>query len=153
MLYATVLTLHSYLRWFVVLAGLTALFRAVSGAVGRKSWTPADDRAGFWFTTALDAQFLLGLLLYAFLSPFTHEAFGDFGAAMKNSVLRFWAVEHILGMLIGLALVHVGRVRTRKADSLRRHKVAAIFFGLALAVMLASIPWPGLPAGRPLLRW
>lgn len=153
MLYATVLALHSYLRWLVVLAGLMAFLRAVSGAVGRKSWTRADDRAGFWFTTALDAQFLLGLLLYAFLSPFTHEAFGDFGAAMKNSVLRFWAVEHILGMLIGLVLVHVGRVRARKTDSLRRHKVAAIFFGLALAVMLASIPWPGLPAGRPLLRW
>jgi hypothetical protein len=44
-------------------------------------------------------------------------------------------------------------VRTRRADSLRRHKVAAIFFGLALVVMLASIPWPGTPAGRPLLRW
>jgi len=153
MLYTALLAIHSYLRWLVVLAGLMAIVRAVSGAAGRKSWTPADDRAGFWFVTAVDAQFLLGILLYAFLSPFTYQAFGDFGAAMKNSVLRFWAVEHILGMVIGVALVHLGRIRTRKTDSLRRHKVAAIFFGLALAVMLASIPWPGTPAGRPLLRW
>ena len=153
MLYAAVLAIHSYLRWLVVLAGLIAFVRALSGTLGRKSWTPADDRAGFWFGTAVDAQFLLGILLYIFLSPFTHQAFGDLGAAMKNSVLRFWAVEHIFGMVIGLALVHLGRVRTRKTDSLRRHKVAAIFFGLALAVMLASIPWPGTPAGRSLLRW
>jgi hypothetical protein len=72
---------------------------------------------------------------------------------MKNSGLRFWAVEHVFGMLIGVALAHIGRVRARKTDSLRRHKVAAIFFGLALAVILASIPWPGTPNGRPLLRW
>lgn len=153
MLYAVVLLIHSYLRWVVILAGLLAFGRAVSGSSGRKPWTPADDRAGFWFVTAVDLQMLLGILLYGFLSPFTRQAFGDFGAAMKDSTQRFWAVEHIAGMLIGLALVHVGRVRTRRTDSLRRHKVAAIFFGLALVAMLVSIPWPGMPAGRPLLRW
>ena len=153
MIYAAALTVHSYLRWLVILAGLMAFVRAASRASGRKPWTPADDRAGFWFVTALDTQFLLGILLYAFLSPFTHLAFGAFGAAMKDPSLRFWAVEHPVGMLIGLALAHIGRVRTRKTDSLSRHRVAAIFFGLALAVILASIPWPGTPNGRPLLRW
>ena len=153
MLYAATLLIHSYLRWLVILAGLIAVARAVSGASRHAPWTPADDKAGFWFTAAVDAQFLLGILLYAFLSPFTHQAFGDFAAAMKNSMLRFWAVEHITGMIIGVALVHVGRIRTRRADSLRRHKVAAIFFGLALVAILASVPWPGTPAARPLFRW
>jgi hypothetical protein len=153
MLYAVVLLIHSYLRWVVILAGLLAVGRAVSGSSGRKPWTPADDRAGFWFVTAIDLQMLLGIFLYGFLSPFTRQAFGDFGAAMQDPTQRFWAVEHIAGMLIGLALVHVGRARTRRTDSLRRHKVAAIFFGLALAAILASVPWPGMPAGRPLLRW
>jgi hypothetical protein len=153
MLYAAALTVHSWLRWLVLLTAVLAFARAAAGTSGRKPWTPADDRAGFWFVTALDAQVLLGIILYAFLSPYTHRAFGDFGAAMKNAGLRFWAVEHVAGMLIGLALAHIGRVRTRKTDSLRRHKVAAIFFGLALAVILASIPWPGTPTGRPLLRW
>jgi hypothetical protein len=152
-MYSSILLLHSWLRWIVIIAGLLAFARAVSGASGRKSWTPADDRAGFWFSTALDVQFVLGLLLYFFLSPFTAAALDDFGAAMKNPGLRYFAVEHVFGMLIGLALVHVGRVRARKADSLRRHKVAAIFFGLALVAMLAAIPWPGTPNGRPLVRW
>jgi hypothetical protein len=153
MLYAAVLLVHSYLRWLVILAGLIAFVRAVSGASRRASWTPADDKSGFWFVTAVDTQALLGILLYGFLSPVTRQAFGDFAGAMGDSVRRFWAVEHIVGMIVGLALVHVGRARTRRADSLRRHKVAAIFFGLALVVILASIPWPGTPAGRPLLRW
>ena len=153
MIYAAVLTLHSWIRWLVLLAGLAAFWRAAAGAARRKPWRPSDDRAGFWFVTALDLQVTLGLILYVFLSPVTHLAFGDFGAAMKNRGLRFWAVEHVVGMLLGLALAHIGRARTRKTDSLRRHRVAAIFFGLALVVILASIPWPGTPNGRPFLRW
>lgn len=153
MISAAALTLHSWLRWLVILTGLVAFGRAAAGASGRKPWKPSDDRAGFWFLMALDTQLLLGLLLYAFVSPITHAAFGDFGAAMKDPALRFWAVEHAAGMIVGLVFAHVGRVRTRKTDSLRRHKVAAIFYGLALVVVLASIPWPGMSNGRPLLRW
>lgn len=153
MIYAAVLTLHSWIRWLVLLTGIAAFGRAAAGASRSKPWRPSDDRAGFWFVMALDTQVLLGILLYAFLSPLTHLAFGDFGAAMKNPALRFWAVEHAAGTFLGLALAHIGRARTRRTDSLRRHRVAAIFFGLALAVILASIPWPGTPNGRPLLRW
>jgi hypothetical protein len=153
MIYAGVLVIHSWLRWLVILTGLVAFVRAATGAAGSKPWTPADDRAGFWFSIALDIQFLLGLILYVFLSPVTHAVFSDFAGAMKDSVQRFWAVEHIVGMFIGIALVHIGRARARKTDSLRRHRVAAIFFGLALVVILASIPWPNTPYGRPLLRW
>jgi hypothetical protein len=153
MLYAVVLTVHSWLRWAVLLIGLIAFVRAAAGASRGSAWTAADDRTGFWFVTILDLQMLLGLVLYVFLSPFTHAAFADFGAAMKNSGLRFWAVEHITGMIIGLVLVHVGRVRARKTDSVRRHRVVAICFGLALVAIAVSIPWPGTPAGRPLLRW
>jgi hypothetical protein len=101
----------------------------------------------------LDLQFVLGLLLYVWLSPFMQEAFADFGAAMRNSGLRFFAVEHIFGMIVGIALAHVGRVRIRKArEDRRRHKLAAVFFGLALLAILVSVPWPGTPAGRPLFR-
>jgi hypothetical protein len=152
-MYSAALTLHSWMRWVVIAAGLFAFVRAAAGASGRKSWRPSDDRAGFWFTTTLDFQMLLGLLLYFFLSPFTTQALHDFGAAMKATGPRFWAIEHPVGMLIGLTIAHIGRARARKTDSLRRHKVVAIFFGLALAVILASIPWPGTAAGRPWARW
>jgi hypothetical protein len=152
-MYPSVLTIHSWLRWIVILAGLVAFVRAVSGASGRKPWKISDDRAGFWFIAALDAQLLIGLLLYFFLSPITMSALSDFAGAMKTSSLRFWAVEHPFGILLGVALAHIGRARARKADSFRRHRVAAIFFGLALAAILASVPWPGTPNARALFRW
>ena len=151
MVYLTILAVHSWVRWLVLISGLLAVLRAFRAA--RSAWTAADDRAGFWFVMLLDLQVLIGLLLYVWLSPITHEAFRGMGAAMKSSSLRFWAVEHVFGMVVALAFAHVGRVRIRKADPARRRKVAAIFFGLALLALLASIPWPGTPNGRPLLRW
>jgi hypothetical protein len=153
MIYVITLTLHSWLRWLVLVIGLAAVLRAIAGTTGRGPWTPIDNRAGFLFTMLLDLQVLIGLVLYSWLSPITHEAFRDFSGAMKSNGLRFWAVEHIFGMVAALALAHVGRVRIRKADPSRRHKLALIFFGLAFLAILASIPWPGTPYGRPLLRW
>ncbi|MEO5895240.1 MAG: hypothetical protein ABIS06_06030 [Vicinamibacterales bacterium] len=150
-MYTAVLIIHSWLRWAVLVVGLMAFLRAATA--GGRPWTPADDRATRWFTIVLDLQILLGLVLYFGLSPFTREALGDFGAAMKNSGLRFWAVEHTFGMIIGVALAHVGAVKVRKAPSYRKHRLAMIFVGLALLAILASIPWPGTPAGRPLFRW
>jgi hypothetical protein len=152
-MYSATLLVHSWLRWAVIVTGLIAILGGIIGVARKGQWTPADDRAGLWFIIALDVQFLLGLALYFFLSPFTADAMKDFGAAMKNSGLRFWAVEHAFGMLVGVALAHVGRARIRRVEVTRRHKMAAIFFGLAIIAILVSIPWPGTSNGRPLVRW
>lgn len=153
-MYIIVLTAHSWIRWAVILVALVAIARAITGVAGRRPWTPADDRAGAWFARALDIQFLLGLALYVALSQITRAAIQDFGSAMSNSSLRFWAVEHPFGMIAAMVLAHIGHKRTRKlTDPASRHKVAAICFVLALLAILISMPWPGTPTGRPLVRW
>ena len=96
---------------------------------------------------------LIGLLLYFVYSSITTAALADFGTAMKTSQLRFFAVEHVFGMFIAIALAHVGRSKIKKAPIERRARLALIFYGLSLVAMLASIPWPGMPAGRPLFRF
>ncbi len=153
-MYTFLLSLHSILRWLVLLAAVAAIVLAFSGWFGRKEWTKRDNAVGAAFTGLLDLQILVGMILYGFVSPITSAAFSTFGAAMKDRVLRFWAVEHIFMMAIAVALVHVGRVLGKKApDSVTRHKKTAIFFLIALLVMLAAIPWPGLATGRPLFRF
>jgi hypothetical protein len=153
-MYNTALALHSLLRWVVLLLGLLAIARAISGRSSRRPWTRADERAGLFFTSALDLQMLIGLILYFALSPITGEGIRHIGAAMGNAGLRFWTVEHPFGMLIGITLAHICRGRISKTtDAVRRHRTALIFFTLALIVILLSIPWPGRPiVGRPLLR-
>ena len=152
-MYNALLATHSWLRWAVLLFGLVAIARALAGQTAGRPWSRADDRTAMFFTTSLDVQMLLGVLLYFALSPITTEGIRDFGAAMGNAGMRFWTVEHPFGMLLGLALAHVGRARIRKtADAVRRHRVALIFFTLSMLVILATIPWPARAYGRPLFR-
>jgi hypothetical protein len=132
------------MRWVVIIAALLVFVR---GAKAANSTTRL-------FTIALDIQFLLGLILYVVLSPITRLALQDMGAAMRNSALRFWAVEHAVGMIAALVLAHIGRVRMRRLpDADSRYKTGAMFVGIALVLILISIPWPGMPAARPLFRF
>ena len=147
------LIVHTLLRWVVLLTGIAAAARGIMGGKG-KAWTAADSRAGLLFIAVLDLQLLLGLLLYLFLSPTVRTAFVNIGAAMKDPMLRFFLVEHMAGMLVAITLAHIGRARTKKATSDdRKFRAAAVFYTLALVVILLSIPWPGMPAGRPLWPW
>ena len=150
-MYGFVLNVHSWMRWVVIATCLWSLLRAATA--GGRPWTPADARASRIFVMALDVQVLLGLLLYVFLSPFTRQAMSDMATAMKVSALRFFVVEHLFGMLLAVAFAHIGAVKIRKApNDARRHRLALIFFSLALLAVFASIPWPGTPAARPLFR-
>lgn len=150
-MYTTLLVVHSILRWVVIAAALVALARAMGGWSSGRPWTPTDEKAGRFFLLFFDIQVLIGLLLYVGFSPITQAAFADFGGAMGNTVMRFWAVEHIFGMLVAIAFAHIGRVRARKAAYPEaKHRTTAIFFGLAILVMLLTIPWPFMPAARPL---
>jgi hypothetical protein len=149
-MYSGFMTVHSVFRWLVLLAGLAAVGLAIAGWRGRP-WQTFDKVAGRAFVGLLDFQLLLGLILYVVLSPIVSTAVVNAGAAMKDPVMRFFMLEHPLGMIAAIALAHVGSVRVKKAaDDAGKHRTAAVFFGLALVLILLSIPWPGMPAGRPL---
>src|SRR5204863_385241 len=102
-MYTLVLALHSWLRWLALIAGIAATVTALSDRA-----STAPRRADLWglaLMVTLDMQMLIGLLLYFVLSPFTAEAMRDFGAAMRNSGLRFFAVEHLTLMLGAFVVV------------------------------------------------
>ena len=148
-MYTIVLIIHSWLRWVALVAGVGATFSALidSGDFSR------SERWGLALTTAVDLQMLVGLVLYLVLSPFTAVAMRDFGAAMKDPQLRFFAVEHVTMMFGAVILVHVGRVLARKATTPAAKRTRMfVCFGLATILMIVGIPWPGMPNGRPLFR-
>jgi hypothetical protein len=147
-MYTYVLDFHSWLRWIAIAAGIAATVVAAASRPGAGS-----ERSGLLFMISMDLQMLLGLLLYAFLSPTTAAIFKDFGAAMKDPVARFWAVEHVTMMVAAVILAHVGRVLGRKAATPgARRTRQLICFGLSTVLMIAGTPWPGTRAGRPLFR-
>lgn len=151
-MYAFLLPLHNIVRWLVVAAALFAVIRAFAGWLGKKNWTALDDKAGVWFASIMDVQLLLGLILY-FISPLLQTAFQNFGGAMGNTVMRFFAVEHIFLMIVAVVLAHVGRALSKKAvEPAKKHRMAAIFFGLAILAILFAIPWPFSGVPRPWIR-
>ncbi|RKD91268.1 hypothetical protein [Mangrovibacterium diazotrophicum] len=141
-MYIGLLHLHNTLRWIILLAALITLLKYFIGWFSQKPWEKSDNILGAVFTGLMDLQFLTGIILYAFVSPVTQAAFQDFGAAMKNADLRFYAVEHSVMMLIAVVLVHIGRIKSKKAASSKsKFASSLLFFGIAYIIILAAIPW------------
>ncbi len=152
-MFDVMLLLHSWLRWPALIAGIVATAAAFnSRPLGAEK--TAADRWGAIFVGLIDLQMLLGLLLYFVLSPTTAAIRADFGAAMRDPVARFWAVEHITLMFAAVVVGHVGRVLARKARTpgSKRMRMLACY-ALATLAIIAAIPWPGFRAGRPLFRF
>ena len=152
-MYTALLFVHSWLRWFVILSGIAALGGAVGGVTTRRAWLPIDNLRFSLFTHSLDLQMVIGLILYVFLSPVTRSGFESIPLTMRDPILRFFVVEHLVGMVIAVVLANIGRARARRAaDALARHRTVLIFGGLAMVALLLSIPWPGMAGGRELFR-
>ena len=141
-MYSFTLAAHNIVRWFILIFGILAIIKAFAGWSGKKEWRSLDNKLGLGFTISLDIQLLLGLLLYIVFSPTIKTAFSDMGAAMANSDIRFFLVEHFLMMVVALILAHIGRSRAKKADTdIAKHKNAAVFYTIAMLLILAAIPW------------
>ena len=137
-------SVHSILRWLVLIALVYAIIRAFIGMTGRKPFQEGDHQAGFFATLVCDLQLLLGLALYIFGPMGWKNVLNrGMGEIMPNAVERFFAVEHIAMMVIAIALVHIGRSKSKKAlGETKGHKSAFWFYLIALVLILASIPWP-----------
>ena len=141
-MYVGFLHIHDTLRWLLLIGLLITLTKYLSGWLGNKPWKRADNLLGIAVTLLMDLQLVTGLTLYFFLSPITKMALSDFGAAMKNPDLRFYAVEHIAIMLIAVGLVHLGRLKSKSAKTDEgKFKAGSIFYLIALMVIFAAIPW------------
>lgn len=140
--YGITLFLHSWTRWGLLIAAVLIIIQAFRGWSGSQAWDEGKGKLAAAFVHLSSLQLVLGLLLYGVFSPLTTTAFTNMGTAMRDSTLRFWAVEHITMMVIAISLAHIGSGRIRKgADDKAKHRAAAIFFTLSFVIMIASIPW------------
>ena len=149
-MYNGLLHLHSVLRWIILLALLVAIYKSFANR--NKTFTREHGKIGLILLVYADLMFLVGLYQW-FAGPWGLKSIQNNGMSnvMKNASLRFFAVEHLIGMLIAIALIHIGYNYTKKdiPDSLK-HKRVLLFYGLALLIILVSIPWPfrAVGAGR-----
>ncbi len=136
------LVIHNILRWAVLLFGVWTVLSALSGVMSKKPYRSADNKSSLFFMISCDIQLLLGLYLY-FSGMWFDKVKAGMGAVMKDPAERFFAVEHALMMIIAWLLVHIGRTSVKRAGTdAQKHKRTLIYFGIALLLILAMIPWP-----------
>lgn len=146
-MYSIVKHLHSGFRYAVLLLVLLAIIGALVGWFGQKKYTDGNRKLNLFAMIAVHTQILIGLILY-FISDFTQAAFANWGEAMKDKTLRYWALEHVVMMLLAMVIITVGHVKAKKSDAdINKHRNIALYYTLALIVIVAAI----LQSGRPLL--
>ncbi|RXF68020.1 cytochrome B [Arcticibacter tournemirensis] len=142
-MYEILFQAHSGLRFVVFFALVIAVVLAFAGWLGNRPYTKGNKSLNLITLISTHLQVVLGLVLY-FYSPFVQ--FG--GATMKDSTLRYWTVEHVAMMLIAAVLITVGNAKSKRAlNAIAKHRSVAIYFGLALLIIVVAI----IQGGRPLL--
>jgi len=130
------------------------LASAIKGLSARTEYSASQRKWSLIFISSLHLQLVVGLLLYFVLSPITTQALSNFGAAMKDSALRYWAVEHAFVNIIAIALAQTGSILAKRAiGSAVKHKRTLIWTGIAMLLILAMIPMGMMGVERPWFRF
>lgn len=140
-MYNGVLHLHNLLRWIILILLIVNLVNVFGGK--------KNVKLSLYLMISAHLMLVIGLYQYIAgdLGMATLKAAG-MGQVMKNAAARYWAVEHITGMVITIVLITLGHGRVKRdADT----KKAKLYFSLALLLILLMMPWPFREAiARPL---
>ena len=142
-MYNILLHVHSVGRWIILILLLIAIFNSM--VAGGRPFIRSDNRTGLLLTIFADLQILVGLAIWYFGPKGFKliEAAGGMGEAMKDPTTRFFAIEHIAGMLIAVILIHIGKAQAKRPIGDRaKHRNTLIFYFIALLIILLSSPWP-----------
>jgi hypothetical protein len=113
-----VLTLHSIVRWVIVIVALAAIVRAALVWAGRAQPSSMDRGLMSGFTGSMDLNVLLGLILIIGLG-FTAQR-----------------IEHAVTNIVAVAVAHIFVQRAKKIDNA---KLKAQMHGLGVAISLLII--------------
>lgn len=134
---------HSLLRYFILIALVVVIIKAILGLMNKQPYGKWDNKLGLYLFIFTHMQLLIGLILY-FVSPFV-----KFGPdTMSDKTTRYWTMEHIVMMLIAVVFITLARTTSKRmATDEGKHKRMLIFNGIALAIIVATI----MMSGRQLL--
>lgn len=142
-----ILHLHSALRWVVLVLLVITIIDSLMRMY--KPVNNTDKKLALFTLASVHTQIVLGLILY-FFGEHMQEIFSQ-GEVMKNSVNRFWAVEHMAGMVLAAVFITIGYSRAkRQAEKWAKHRMIFAYYLVGLILILASIPWPFREAAKAL---
>jgi hypothetical protein len=152
-MYTALLALHSLTRWLVLSSLIFAIFWAYRGWLFNKPYLKFDNAVRHITATVAHVQLILGAWLY-FISPIVAYFLHNFSTAVHDRAIRFFGMEHITMMLIGITIITIGSAKAkRKSTDKEKFKMMAVWYTIALLVILSSVPWSFSPLiSRPNFR-
>jgi hypothetical protein len=133
------LHLHSGLRYLILAALLIVIVKSLLGWLNNKPFTSLDNKLSLYLLIFTHLQLVIGLGLY-----FVSDVVQFNAETMKNSALRYWAVEHVIMMIIAVVLITAARSTSKKMTiDTAKHKRLFIFNTIALVIILAAIQMSG----------
>lgn len=140
MLYTNLLTIHSVLRWVLLILFVTTFVRAAYGFHWRKTFGKSDQILLRSTTSVAHLQLIVGVVLY-FVSPIVDYFLHNFGAAVGQKQFRFFGMEHAILMIAAVVLITIaGAKAKRKPDSAAKFKTIVIWYVIALLLILGGLP-------------
>ncbi len=143
MLNSGILGLHSLLRWAIIIFLVINISRSFLNK--NNPYSPLDRSWNLRLVIITHINFLIGLYQY-FFGEKGFALIKTYGMAdvMKSSNLRFWAVEHITGMLLAIILITITSVVSKKPseNDVKKHSKLMWLYIVALIVIIAVVPWP-----------
>jgi len=137
-----VLQLHSYWAYLTLGILLIAVITFLLSWSSKNDYFAKDLRIALFTLIVTHIQLLIGLAWY-FMSP-AYKSMKTMGmaAAMKDKHIRHLAVEHPIMMIIAVVLITVGFSKHKKKETAGAiFKTLSIYYGIALGLILAMIPW------------
>lgn len=136
--YSLLVHTHSIFRWLLLAVMVYSIILYLMRWQKGSSFLSGDKKWALMTLIFAHLQLVIGLILY-FISP--EVAFTE--NTMSDSRLRFYTVEHISIMIIGILLITVG-YRQVKADirDVAKYKRVFWYYLIALILILSRIPWP-----------
>ncbi len=139
-MYATFLALHSVFRWLVLASLVYAIFISIEGLISKRPYNKADNITRIVTNTISHTQLLIGFTLYFVLSPVTQYFLKN--GSEGNYQMWFFGIYHIGMMFLSIVVMTIGGsiAKRAKADQ-DKFKTIAIWFSVALLLILLAIPW------------
>lgn len=141
-MYQGMLHLHSFLRWIILILLLVAIYKSFADRA--KPFTAGHRKTGLFLMICADVMLLVGLYQW-FAGDWGLKSIQRNGMStvMKTPGLRFFVAEHTIAMLAAIVLIHMGYSYSKKnVPDAQKHRRLLLYYGLALLIMLISIPWP-----------
>lgn len=152
-MYFLLLSFHSIIRWLVLAGLLFSIYRGWQGYKNDRPFTKNDNALRHWTATIAHIQLIIGFTLYV-KSPQVKYFFTWTKLAIQQPEMAFFAIGHILVMLLSIVIITIGSaLAKRKVTDREKFRTMMRYYAIALLLIFLAIPWPFSPfAHRPFIR-